>query len=101
MACTELPSGTAKDAPSLTSSTSPTLTISATCPRALKRLRAAGPIVKTRFPIIGTVWITTTYEMAGRVLKDSGTFTLRKDGQIVGFRWWMPPASCGSSPTTC
>jgi len=56
----------------------------------LERLRAEGPIVKTRFPIIGPVWITTNYEMAGRVLKDSENFTLRQDGRIVGFRWWMP-----------
>jgi cytochrome P450 len=54
------------------------------------RLRAEGPVVETRFPIIGKVWITTTQEAAGRVLKDSETFTLRKDGAIAGMRWWMP-----------
>jgi hypothetical protein len=27
----------------------------------VERLRASGPVVKTKFPIIGTVWITTTY----------------------------------------
>jgi cytochrome P450 len=60
---------------------------------ALRALRASGPIVQTRFPIIGKVWITTTQEMAGRVLKDSATFTLRKDGGgPAGLRWWMPPA---------
>jgi cytochrome P450 PksS len=37
------------------------------------------------------VWITTTQELAGRVLKDSETFTLRReDGNIAGLRWWMP-----------
>jgi cytochrome P450 len=56
------------------------------------RLRAAGPLVKTRFPIIGKVWITTTYELAARVLKDSETFTMREDsGSLAGLRWWMPP----------
>jgi hypothetical protein len=40
-------------------------------------LRSAGPVVQVRFPIIGKVWITTTQELAGRMLKDSQTFTLR------------------------
>jgi len=54
-------------------------------------LRASGPVVTTKFPIIGKVWVTTTYELAARVLKDSATFTLRKeDGDVAGLRWWMP-----------
>ncbi|MBS0237279.1 MAG: cytochrome P450 [Proteobacteria bacterium] len=58
---------------------------------AVARLRAMGPVVETHFPIVGKVWITTTYELAGRVLKDSGTFTLRKNGgAVAGLRWWMP-----------
>src|SRR5438874_12383520 len=57
----------------------------------IERLRTSGPVVKTRFPIVGTVWITTTHELAARVLKDSETFTLRKeDGALAGLRWWMP-----------
>src|SRR5262249_57686597 len=56
----------------------------------LARLRAAGPVVEVRFPIIGRTWITTTSEMGGRVLKDSETFTMRKDGKVAGLRWWMP-----------
>src|SRR5215468_802802 len=56
----------------------------------LARLRAAGPIVEVRFPIIGKTWITTTSEMAGRVLKDSETFTMRRNGKVAGLRWWMP-----------
>jgi cytochrome P450 len=55
------------------------------------RLRAAGPVVRVRFPIVGQVWTTTTQELAGRVLKDSTSFTLRKeDGALAGLRWWMP-----------
>jgi cytochrome P450 len=54
------------------------------------RLREAGPVVETRFPIIGNVWITTTQDAAGRVLKDSANFTLRKGGKVAGMRWWMP-----------
>ena len=47
-------------------------------------------MVATRFPIIGKVWVTTTYETTARVLKDSTTFTLRRDGALAGLRWWMP-----------
>jgi cytochrome P450 len=55
------------------------------------RLRARGPVIEVRFPIVGKVWITTTYELAGRVLKDSETFSIRKDGGgVAGMRWWMP-----------
>jgi cytochrome P450 PksS len=57
---------------------------------ALAKLRTAGPVVEVRFPIIGRTWITTTSELPGRVLKDSDTFTMRKDGRVAGLRWWMP-----------
>jgi predicted enzyme related to lactoylglutathione lyase len=41
--------------------------------------------------MIGRVWMTTTQEMASRVLKDNQVFTLRKDdGAVAGMRWWMP-----------
>jgi cytochrome P450 PksS len=59
---------------------------------AVAKLRAAGPVVRTRFPIVGKVWITTTQDLAARVLKDSDTFTLRKNGGVAGLRWWMPGA---------
>ena len=60
-------------------------------PAAIARLRASGPVVATRFPLVGDVWVTTTYETTAHVLKDSATFTLRKeDGEIAGLRWWMP-----------
>ena len=58
---------------------------------AIERLRAAGPVVAVRLPIMGRVWMTTTQEMASRVLKDNRVFTLRKDdGALAGLRWWMP-----------
>jgi cytochrome P450 len=54
----------------------------------IERLRTSGPVVKVKVPIIGKVWITTTYELAGRVLKDGETFTSRRDGGgIAGLRW--------------
>ena len=55
------------------------------------RLRALGPVFETTFPIVGKVWITTTHDATARVLKDSETFTLRKEGgALAGLRWWMP-----------
>jgi cytochrome P450 PksS len=57
----------------------------------IARLRTLGPVVEVRFPIVGKVWITTTQELTGRVLKESETFTLRKhDGAVAGLRWWIP-----------
>ena len=57
---------------------------------AIERLRAAGPVVEVRLPIMGRVWMTTTQEITSRVLKDNRVFTLRKDdGAVAGLRWWM------------
>jgi|SRR5581483_911606 len=56
----------------------------------IAKLRASGPLVKVRFPIIGRTWITTTQETAGRVLKDSQTFTMRKEGGAAPVPWWLP-----------
>ena len=56
----------------------------------IERLRSYGPVVEIRFPIVGKVWITTTQAMAGRVLKESDKFGLRKGGKVAGLRWWMP-----------
>jgi cytochrome P450 PksS len=58
---------------------------------AVRRLRETGPVVEVRFPLVGRVWMTTTQEMASRVLKDGKLFTLRKDdGAVAGLRRWMP-----------
>jgi cytochrome P450 len=56
----------------------------------IERLRARGPVVEAKLPIVGKLWMTTTYEAAARVLKDSETFTLRNEGGVAGLRWWMP-----------
>jgi cytochrome P450 len=57
----------------------------------IERLRRLGPLVQTKFPIIGKVWITTDSEIAGRVLKDSETFAMRTEkGDVAGLRWWLP-----------
>lgn len=58
---------------------------------AMEKLRAAGPVVEVRFPIVGKVWTTTTQALADQVLKDNETFTIRRDdGGVAGFQWWMP-----------
>ena len=55
------------------------------------QLRASAPVVAARFPIVGRVWVTTTFEAAARVLKDTAVFSLRKEsGAVAGLRWWMP-----------
>jgi len=60
-------------------------------PKVIAALRASGPVVATRFPLVGDVWITTTHDATAQVLKDSTIFTLRKeDGDVAGLRWWMP-----------
>ena len=57
----------------------------------LERLRNQGPVIEVSFPIVGRVWTTTTQALADRVLKDTDTFTIRKEnGEVAGFRWWMP-----------
>ncbi len=56
----------------------------------IARLRAIGPLVQVRFPLIGTVWVTTTRAAAERLLKDDKTFAMRMDGRIAGLRWWLP-----------
>jgi cytochrome P450 PksS len=59
---------------------------------AIEKLRALGPVVQVRFPILGTVWATTTEALADQVLKDTTIFTIRKeDGTVAGLQWWMPP----------
>jgi cytochrome P450 PksS len=57
----------------------------------IEKLRAAGPVVEVRFPLVGRVWTTTTQDLANEVLRDSKTFTVRRDdGNVAGLRWWMP-----------
>jgi cytochrome P450 len=58
---------------------------------AIEKLRTAGGVVEVRFPIVGRVWTTTTQALADQVLKDTETFTVRKeDGTVAGVQWWMP-----------
>jgi hypothetical protein len=54
-------------------------------------LRQSGTVVATRFPIIGKVWVTTTYESTARVLKDSATFTMCKESDHRGVDAYSGP----------
>jgi len=57
----------------------------------IEKLRTLGPIVEVRFPIIGKLWTTTTQALGDQVLKDTATFTMRKEnGDVAGLQWWMP-----------
>ena len=57
----------------------------------IEKLRTLGPVVEVRFPIIGKLWTTTTQALGDQVLKDTATFTMRKDnGDVAGLQWWMP-----------
>jgi cytochrome P450 len=56
----------------------------------IARIRAFGSVVEVKFPIIGRVWIVATHALAERMLKDSDTFALRRNGAVAGLRWWMP-----------
>jgi cytochrome P450 len=58
---------------------------------AMERLRSLGPVVEVHFPVIGRVLTSTTQALADQVLKDTETFTMRKeDGNVAGPQWWMP-----------
>jgi hypothetical protein len=53
----------------------------------IEKLRAAGPVVEVRFPIVGRVWTPTTQALADQVLKDTATFTIRRDdGTVAGIK---------------
>jgi cytochrome P450 len=40
----------------------------------LDRMRAAGPVVRMRLPIIGRIWLAVTHEACVDLLKDNGSF---------------------------
>lgn len=57
-------------------------------------MREAGEVVPVKFPIMGKIWVTTTYAATEAVLKDNKLFVLegKNAGEkgVAGFRWWMP-----------
>jgi len=59
-----------------------------------EEMRAAGPVIPIKFPILGRTWITTTHASTSAMVKDNGSFVQEgrhagKSG-VPGMRWWMP-----------
>jgi len=58
------------------------------------QMRALGPVLRTKFPMVGDMWVTTTYAAATDVLKSKNDFVQepRHAGRRskVGIKWWMP-----------
>ena len=60
----------------------------------LRVMSQLSPIVRTKMPFLGNVWVTTTYASTSEVLRHKETFVTnpRNAGLrgMAGFRWWMP-----------
>ena len=59
-----------------------------------EKMREIGPLFQTKIPLLGKVWVTSTYEAATTVLRDKETFVVepRHAGRtsLPGFAGWMP-----------
>lgn len=60
----------------------------------LAAMRAAGPVIPVRLPLLGRLWITTTHAATSAMVKDNGRFVQEgehagKSG-VAGLQWWMP-----------
>lgn len=59
-------------------------------------MRAAGPVIPLRLPLLGRTWAPTTYEATSAAMKSSDLFVLegRHAGRAAtgtaGMQWWMP-----------
>jgi cytochrome P450 len=53
----------------------------------LARMREAGPVIRARVPLFGTVWLATTYHAAGDLLRDHRWFV--QSPTTAGSRTWM------------
>jgi cytochrome P450 len=57
-------------------------------------MRAAGPVIPIRLPLLGKVWVTTSYAATLAMVKDNELFVQEgrhagKSG-VAGMQWWMP-----------
>ena len=52
----------------------------------LAQMREAGPVVRSKFPITGKVWLVTTYDAVCDFLRDHDRFV--REGRNAGKRWW-------------
>ena len=59
-----------------------------------RQLANRGAVNRVRIPIVGKVWIATTWKACDEVLKDSERFPREGKNagrrQLPGFQWWMP-----------
>ena len=68
--------------------------------RRFRELRALGPVLKTKQPLLGECWITTTYEAADSVLRDKENFCTdainaghqSRMAMLDVLQWFMPKA---------
>ncbi len=62
----------------------------------LARMRADGPIVRVKLPIVGKIWVTTTHSATSQVAKGKDTFFLTSQGAGLkkkgnaSMPWWAP-----------
>jgi cytochrome P450 len=62
----------------------------------LAKMIAQGPLLRVKYPFIGPVWMTTTYEACNELLRDRQNFV--RDARSAGLKkgenlpWWMPPS---------
>lgn len=60
----------------------------------LARMVEQGPLLKIKYPFIGSFWIVTTYDAANELLRDRETFV--RDPRTAGLKkganlpWWIP-----------
>ena len=59
----------------------------------LARMREAGPVIRTKIPILGRIWMVTTYQAVNELLRDHRSFV--RDGcnagkkKLLDFQWWL------------
>ncbi len=58
------------------------------------KMREIGPLIRTKQPLVGDVWVTSTYEAATLILRDKATFVVQPSNagrkSMAGLQWWMP-----------
>lgn len=61
---------------------------------ALAQLRGLGPLIRVRLPLLGKVWLATTYESANEVLRDHHRFVQNPasagNGTVGSILRWLP-----------
>ncbi len=58
------------------------------------KMRGMGPLIKTKIPMLGEAWITSTYEASVKILRDKESFVSEPKNagrKTYAGLWWMPP----------